>query len=101
MPKIVITGMGAVTPVGIGLDAYWKNITSGKSGIERIKSFDTGELAVQIAGEIKDFSPGDYMPKDLIRKTDPFMALVAAMCIEDKIIERRNRPRRRFDVATY
>lgn len=73
MPKIVITGMGAVTPVGIGLDTYWKNITSGKSGIERIKSFDPGELAVQIAGEIKDFSPGDYMPKDLIRKTDPFM----------------------------
>lgn len=80
MKKIVITGMGAVTPLGIGVDTYWKNITEGKSGIDLIKSFDTSELAVQIAGEIKDFSPADYMPKDLIRKTDPFMqyAYIAA-----------------------
>ncbi len=73
MKKIVITGMGAVTPVGIGVDTYWKNITSGMSGIDTIKSFDPSELAVQIAGEVKDFNPSDYMPKDLIRKTDPFM----------------------------
>ena len=73
MKKIVITGMGAVTPVGIGVDTYWKNITSGMSGIDTIKSFDPSELAVQIAGEVKDFNPSDYMPKDLIRKTGPFM----------------------------
>ncbi len=73
MKKIVITGMGAVTPVGIGVDTYWKNITSGMSGIDTIKSFDPSELAVQIAGEVKDFNPSDYLPKDLIRKTDPFM----------------------------
>ena len=51
MKKIVITGMGAVTPVGIGVDEYWKNITEGKSGIDTIKTFDPSELAVQIAGE--------------------------------------------------
>lgn len=73
MEKIVVTGMGAVTPVGIGVDTYWKNITSGVSGIDTIKSFDTSDLAVQIAGEIKNFVPSDYLPKDLIRKTDPFM----------------------------
>lgn len=73
MKKIVITGMGAVTPVGIGVDTYWKNITSGISGIDTIKSFDPSELAVKIAGEVKNFNPCDYMPKDLIRKTDPFM----------------------------
>lgn len=80
MKKIVVTGMGAVTPVGIGVDNYWKNITGGVSGIDTIKSFDPSELAVQIAGEIKDFNPSDYMPKDLIRKTDPFMqyAYIAA-----------------------
>ena len=80
MSKIVITGMGAVTPLGIGMDSYWKNLTKGKSGIERISSFDPSELAVQIAGEVKSFIPSDYMPKDLIRKSDPFMqyAYIAA-----------------------
>lgn len=73
MEKIVVTGMGAVTPVGIGVDTYWNNITSGVSGIDTIKSFDASDLAVQIAGEIKNFVPSDYLPKDLIRKTDPFM----------------------------
>lgn len=68
MKKIVITGMGAVTPIGIGVDTYWKNITAGASGIDTIKSFDASELAVQIAGEVKNFNPSDYMPKDLIRK---------------------------------
>lgn len=73
MAKIVITGMGAITPVGIGMDSYWKNLTEGKSGIDRISSFDPSELAVQVAGEIKDFNASYYIPKDLIRKTDPFM----------------------------
>lgn len=73
MAKIVITGMGAITPVGIGMDSYWKNLTEGESGIDRISSFDPSELAVQVAGEIKDFNASDYIPKDLIRKTDPFM----------------------------
>lgn len=73
MKKIVITGMGAVTPLGIGVDSFWKSLIEGKSGIDTIKSFDPSELAVQIAGEVKDFNPSEYMPKDLIRKTDPFM----------------------------
>ena len=72
--------MGAVTPVGIGVDNYWKNITAGMSGIDTIKSFDPSELAVQVAGELKNFNPTDYLAKDLIRKTDPFMqyAYIAA-----------------------
>lgn len=80
MKRIVITGMGAVTPVGIGVDEYWKNITAGESGIDTIKTFDPSELAVQIAGEVKNFNPSDYLAKDLIRKTDPFMqyAYIAA-----------------------
>lgn len=55
MKKIVITGMGAVTPIGIGVDNYWENITAGASGIDTIKSFDASELAVQIAGRSKEF----------------------------------------------
>ena len=80
MERIVITGMGAVTPVGIGVGNYWNSIIEGKCGIEKIRSFDTKELAVQIAGEIKDFNPADYLPKDVVRKTDAFMqyAYIAA-----------------------
>lgn len=80
MSKIVITGMGAITPVGIGMENYWNNLTSGVSGIDKIKSFDPSELAIQIAGEVKDYTPSEYLPKDLIRKTDPFMqfAYIAA-----------------------
>lgn len=80
MKKIVITGMGAITPVGNNVNEYWNNITNGVSGIDIIKTFDPGELAVQVAGEIKNFNPSDYLPKDLIRKTDPFMqyAYIAA-----------------------
>ena len=80
MERIVITGMGAVTPVGIGVDNYWNSIIEGKCGIDKIRSFDTKELAVQIAGEIKDFNPADYLPKDVVRKTDAFMqyAYIAA-----------------------
>jgi 3-oxoacyl-[acyl-carrier-protein] synthase II len=80
MKKIVITGMGAITPIGIGVDEYWKNLLAGKSGIERISSFDPSDLAVQIAGEVKNLNPSDYIPKQILRQTDPFMqyAYIAA-----------------------
>lgn len=89
MKKIVITGMGAITPVGIGVEEYWKNITAGVSGIDTIKTFDPSELAVQIAGEVKNFNPSDYLPKDLIRKTDPFMQY-AYIAAEEAIKDRKS-----------
>ena len=70
--KIVVTGMGAVTPVGVGVDRYWDNLTAGKCGIDRISSFDASDLAVQIAAEVTDFDPEDYLPGKLIRETDAF-----------------------------
>ena len=74
MKRIVITGMGAVTPVGIGTDAYWNSIIAGKSGIDTIKSFDPSGLAVQFAGEIKDFNPADYLEKDESGRVVSFIA---------------------------
>ena len=82
MKKIVITGMGAVTPVGIGVEEYWSGITAGKSGIDSIKSFDASELAVRFAGEIKNFDPSERLGKDLARKTDPFMQYAYAAARE-------------------
>lgn len=78
--KLVITGMGAVTPIGVGVPAYWQALTAGKCGIGRITRFDASDLPVQIAAELKDFDPTAYMPKTLARTMDPFMqyAFVAA-----------------------
>ena len=71
--KIVVTGMGAITPIGNSVDEYWKNVTAGVCGVQPITRFDTEELPVKIAAEIKDFEPTDYMPKKLTREMDPFM----------------------------
>lgn len=78
--KLVITGMGAVTPIGVGVPAYWQALTAGKCGIGHITRFDASGLPVQIAAELKDFDPAAYMPKTLARTMDPFMqyAFIAA-----------------------
>lgn len=71
--RLVITGMGAVTPIGIGVDEYWKNLVDGECGVDKITRFDTEELPVKIAAEVKNFVPEDYMPKKLMREMDVFM----------------------------
>lgn len=72
--------MGAVTPIGIGVESYWNNLISGVSGVDRIRTFDPSQLPVQIAAEVKNFDPMDYLPKTLVRSTDRFMqfAMIAA-----------------------
>lgn len=71
--NIVITGMGAVTPVGIGITEYWKGLINGVHGIGKITHFDASALPVQIAAEVKGFEPTDYMPRKLAKEMDPFM----------------------------
>lgn len=71
--KLVITGMGAVTPIGIGVDTYWNNLVDGKCGIDHITRFDASELPVQIAAQVKDFNPDDFMTKKQSREMDLFM----------------------------
>ena len=77
---LVITGMGAVTPIGIGVESYWNNLIKGVSGVDRIRVFDPSGLPVQIAAEVKNFDPLDYLPKTLVKATDRFMqfAIIAA-----------------------
>ena len=79
--RLVITGMGAVTPVGVGVGNYWQNLTDGVCGVDRITRFDADMLAVKIAAEVKDFDVDAYMPKKVIHETDAFTqyAYVAAM----------------------
>ena len=75
---LVITGMGAVTPVGIGVDEYWRALIEGCCGVGPITRFDASALPVQIAAELKDFEPTDFMPKSLARTMDPFMQFAFA-----------------------
>jgi 3-oxoacyl-[acyl-carrier-protein] synthase II len=65
--------MGAVTPIGIGVSNYWSNLIHGTKGVGRITRFDPSELPVQIAAEVKDFEPTDYIPKKLAKEMDTFM----------------------------
>ena len=78
--RVVVTGLGAVTPLATGVEESWRKLCQGKSGVARITKFDTSGFNVQIAAELKDFHPEDFLDKKKIRRTDPFIqyALVAA-----------------------
>jgi 3-oxoacyl-[acyl-carrier-protein] synthase II len=78
--RVVVTGIGLVSPVGIGIEENWSNLISGKSGIGPITRFDSSAFATHIAGEVKNFHPEDFISKKELRKMDPFLkfALVAA-----------------------
>lgn len=71
--RIVVTGMGAVTPLGIGVDKYWDALVAGKCGIDYIKSIDTENLPVKRAAEVKNFNPKDYLKSRLADDLDVFM----------------------------
>lgn len=84
--RVVITGLGAVTPLATGVEESWRRLCQGKSGVARITKFDASGFNVQIAAELKDFHPEDFLDKKKIRRTDPFIqyALVAArMAVND------------------
>ena len=80
--RLVITGMGAVTPIGIGVENYWNNLVAGKCGVEKITRFDTEELPVKIAAEVKEFEAEKYMPKKLTREMDVYMQYGYAAAME-------------------
>lgn len=84
--RLVITGMGAITPIGIGVEEYWTNLMNGACGIDFIKSIDTSELPIKVAGEADKFDPTDFMPRKKAREMDRFMQLAfsaAASAIAD------------------
>lgn len=72
MRRVVVTGIGAVTPIGNNIEEYWNGLINGKLGIDFITKCDTTDLKVKVAGELKDFDPLLYMEKSTLRKTDPY-----------------------------
>ena len=80
--RVVVTGVGLLTPLGIGTETSWEGIRSGKSGIGRITQFDASAFSCQIAGEVKDFDPTRYIEKKEIKKMGRFIqfAIAASEC---------------------
>ncbi len=76
--RVVVTGLGLVTPLGIGVEETWKGICEGRSGIGRITKFDASEYSCQVAGEVKGFDPTHYMEAKEVKKMDPFIHYAVA-----------------------
>ncbi len=84
--RVVVTGIGPVTPVGIGVDAFWEGLTSGRNGVRRIERFDTEGLPAKIAGEVPDFEPTDFLEPKEAKRTDRnvhFAVSAAHLAYED------------------
>lgn len=97
MRRVVVTGLGVISPVGNTAETYWDSLVSGQSGIDFITKFDTTDYKVKIAAEVKGFDPHDYMEKGEIRKTDLFAQYAiaaAAQAVEDSGILGKVEPER-------
>ena len=88
--RVVVTGMGAVTPIGNDLASYWSGLKEGKVGIGFVTSFDTTEFDIKFAAEVKDFDPNDYLDKKKSRRFDRFSQFAYAatrMAVDDSKLE--------------
>ena len=81
-PRVVITGMGAITPLALSAPATWDKLLAGESGIDYISKFDTGDLRVNFAGEVRGFDPGNYMDRKEARRLDPYIQYAIAAAKE-------------------
>src|SRR5436190_16548105 len=100
--RVVITGMGVITPVGNDLETFWSSLKNGVSGIRKIEGFDVSQFDCRIGGEVKGFDPKPYFknPKD-IRRTDRFaqLAMAAAqMAVKDGCLDLEKVNHDRFGV---
>lgn len=77
-PRVVITGMGAITPLGLSVDETWQALVAGKSGIDRITKFDTSELRTNFAAEVRNFDPTNYMDRKEARRLDTYIQYAMA-----------------------
>ena len=88
--RVVVTGVGAITPIGIGKENFWEALLAGKNGIGRISRYDPTEVSVQIAGEVPDFDPVQFIDKKELKRMDRYtqFALAAAkLALEDSKLD--------------
>jgi 3-oxoacyl-[acyl-carrier-protein] synthase II len=99
--RVVITGIGCATPVGIGKEEFWNSLINGISGISYITNFDNEEYASKIAGEVKNFSPEEYIDKKEAKRMDKFTQFAVAgtkLAIEDSKLDIDKVDKERFGV---
>ena len=97
--RVVITGLGAVTPIGIGKDEFWQALLAGVSGVGKITRFDASQYTTQIAGEVKDFDPTLYIDKKEAKRMDrctQFAVAASKMAFEDSGINLETEDRARI-----
>ena len=97
--RVVITGMGAITPLGNNIDTFWQNIREGKSGIDKITRFDSEAFTTQIAGEVRDFDPQDFMDKKDAKHMDRFTQY--AVAASDMAIKHSSLDLKKVDVERF
>lgn len=100
--RVVMTGVGVITPIGTGRETFWQALLAGKNGIERISRFDAADYGSQIAGEVRDFDPDAYIDKKEAKRMDRYaqFALAASkMAIEDAALDLDKENRER--IGTY
>ena len=99
--RVLITGLGVLSPCGNTLADFWDSLTNGKSGVGPITGFDTTNFTVKIAGEVKNFDPTDYMDKKAQRRMDRFTQLAVAasyMAVQDACMDLEKLDRERIGV---
>jgi 3-oxoacyl-[acyl-carrier-protein] synthase II len=99
--RVVVTGIGAVTPIGLNAKEFWENSVAGKSGADVIKSFDAAQYDTKIACEVKGFNPLDYVDKKLLNRMDPFTQYAVAsaeMGVKDSCLNLEKEDRERIGV---
>ncbi|MGD9349518.1 MAG: beta-ketoacyl synthase N-terminal-like domain-containing protein, partial [Desulfobacterales bacterium] len=101
--RVVVTGMGLVTPLGIGVEDSWSALCAGKSGITAITRFDASAYLTQIAGEVKNFNAEDFMPKKEAKRNELFISYAMAatrMALEDSGLQINSSNADRIGVVT-
>ncbi|MGA7722590.1 MAG: beta-ketoacyl-ACP synthase II [Ignavibacteriaceae bacterium] len=99
--RVVVTGLGAITPIGIGIQEYWTNLLDGENGVDLITKFDASNFETQFAAEVKNFNPEQYLDKKGVKRMDPFTQYalaVADMAVSDSGMNLEKINRERFGV---
>ena len=102
MRRVVITGLGVVSPIGIGKEAFWNAISSGRSGVGRITRFDSSPFPTKVAAEVKGFDPKDYMDRKTLERTElstQFAIAAAKMAMQDSGLSEEDYDPKRIGVA--
>ena len=88
--RVVVTGLGAVTPIGNNVPDFWDGLINGKNGVDLITRFDTSKFSTKFAAEVKNFDPGQFIERKSLSRLDPFtqFAISAAdMALQDSKID--------------